>query len=162
MKANRLLVRVSEQRLSVLNESGELIRVYPVSTSKYGVGNRDGSHRTPPGRHAIREKIGAGCGEREVFIGRRAQGELERLREDGVTLPEDVITARILWLEGLEPGINQGDGVDSYRRYIYIHGTNEEDKIGTPASHGCIRMRNRDVIELYDMVDPGCEVIVEP
>jgi lipoprotein-anchoring transpeptidase ErfK/SrfK len=70
--------------------------------------------------------------------------------------------ARILWLQGLEPGVNQGDDVDSYRRYIYIHGTSEEDSIGTPASHGCIRMRNRDVIELYDLVDIDCAVLIEP
>jgi lipoprotein-anchoring transpeptidase ErfK/SrfK len=162
VKANQLLVRVAEQRLYVLDENAHVIHQYPISTSKHGIGAGDGSNQTPPGKHAVREKIGDHCSEREVFIGRQAQGELEQLREAGVSLPEDVITARILWLEGLESGVNQGDGVDSYRRYIYIHGTNEENKIGTPASHGCIRMRNRDVMELYDMVDLNCMVIIEP
>ena len=161
VKANQLLVRVAEQRLYVLNKNGDVIQQYPVSTSKHGVGNSDGSNQTPPGKHVVREKIGDHCAEREVFIGRQAQGELEQLREAGVALPEDVITARILWLEGLEPGVNKGDGVDSYRRYIYIHGTHEENIIGTPASHGCIRMLNKDVIELFDLVVPGCPVTLE-
>jgi lipoprotein-anchoring transpeptidase ErfK/SrfK len=162
LTANRLVVRVSEQRLYALDESGEVVAEYPVSTSKYGTGNRNGSYQTPLGKHRVKEKIGDRAGEREVFIGRQAQGDLDDLRETGVSLPEDIITGRILWLQGLEPGINQGDDVDSYQRYIYIHGTSEEDKIGTPASHGCIRMRNRDVIELYDRVDLDCTVIIEP
>lgn len=157
-----LLIRVSEQLMYVCDEQGDILKKYPVSTSRYGTGNQNGSNQTPLGKHCIQQKIGEGADPQEVFIGRRPQGRLQQLRESGAALPEDVIMARILWLQGLEPGINQGDDVDSHQRYIYIHGTSEEDKIGTPASHGCIRMRNRDVVELYDLVDVNCGVIIEP
>ena len=96
-----------------------------------------------------------------MFIGRQPQGNFYALKDSDKTLPEDVITSRILWLAGLEPGINQGGDVDTYQRYIYIHGTVEEDKIGQPVSHGCIRMLNKDVIELYDQLEVGCHVRIE-
>lgn len=161
-KVSQLLVRIGEQQLYVEDEQHNILRQYPVSTSKYGTGNRDGSFQTPLGKHCVREKIGDQAAVDEVFIGRQPQGQLSQLRADAVKLPEDIIMARILWLQGLEPGVNQGEDVDSYQRYIYIHGTSEEDRIGTPASHGCIRMRNRDVIELYDLVDVDCTVLIEP
>lgn len=128
----------------------------------YGSGNRDGSYQTPLGKHRICEKIGDKASEHEVFIGRQPRGQLPHLRDSGAQLPDDIIMARILRLQGLEPGINQGGNVDSYDRYIYIHGTSDEDSIGRPASHGCIRMRNRDVMELYDIVEADCTVIIEP
>jgi lipoprotein-anchoring transpeptidase ErfK/SrfK len=161
-KVSQLLVSIGEQQLYVQDEQRNILRQYPVSTSKYGTGNHDGSFQTPLGKHCIREKIGDQAAVDEVFIGRQAQGRLAQLQANATALPEDIIMARILWLQGLEPGVNQGDDVDSYRRYIYIHGTSEEDSIGTPASHGCIRMRNRDVIELYDLVDIDCAVLIEP
>ena len=97
----------------------------------------------------------------EVYIARMPHGSLEECVERGVELPEDVITSRIMWLEGMEPGRNQGGYVDTYQRYIYIHGTSEEEKIGSPASIGCIRMRNEDVMDLYRRVDVGTEVLIE-
>ena len=132
-----------------------------ISTSKYGVGNEEGSYKTPTGKHCVAEKIGADVSINEVFVGRKPQGVLDELKNTGTDLPEDIITSRIIWLKGLEPGFNQGGNVDSYERYIYIHGTDEEEKIGSPASHGCIRMRNDDVIDLFDQIEEGCEVILE-
>jgi lipoprotein-anchoring transpeptidase ErfK/SrfK len=96
-----------------------------------------------------------------VMVGREPKGLLQDCINQGVELPDDVITSRIMWLEGMEPGRNQGGYVDTYNRYIYIHGTSEEDRIGTPASIGCIRMLNRDVVELYRLVDIGTEVLIE-
>lgn len=160
-KQPSVLIKISEQQLYLRDSLGNVIRQYPVSTSKYGTGNQSGSFRTPLGEHRVREKIGAGAAEDEVFVGRQSIGLLHELQAANQILPEDVITSRILWLDGLEPGVNQGGEVDSYQRYIYIHGTSEEDKIGLQASHGCIRMRNKDVIELYDLLDTGCLVTIE-
>ena len=131
---------------------------YPVSTAVKGAGEHEGSEQTPRGLHEIRAKIGAGAPMGMVFVGRRATGEIctpELLRTDP---GGDWITTRILWLRGLERGRNRLGNADSMRRYIYIHGTPYEALIGTPASHGCIRMRNADVIELFDAVEPGSQV----
>ncbi len=144
-----------------MDTSEHVLMEYPVSTSRYGIGNENGSFRTPLGEHSIAQKIGAGCRINEVFIGRQPQGVLEELKQGGASLPEDIITSRILWLKGLEPGINQGEGIDSFERYIYIHGTSEEELIGQAASHGCVRMRNKDVIELFDNVDENCRVLIQ-
>ncbi len=156
-----ILIRISEQKLYLLDELEEVIQQYAVSTSKYGVGSEEGSYKTPKGKHCISEKIGETAPRNEVFIGRQGQGVLGDLQAQKIDLPDDIITSRILWLEGLEQGINQGDNLDTHQRYIYIHGTPEEDKIGTAVSHGCIRMCNDDVIDLFDQVDEGCEVIIE-
>ncbi len=153
-------VSLHQQLLSLFCES-RLIKQYPVSTSARGAGNLQESYQTPLGLHQIREKIGGDCQAYEVFIGRQPQGNFYALKDSDKTLPEDVITSRILWLAGLEPGINQGGDVDTYQRYIYIHGTVDEDKIGQPVSHGCIRMLNKDVIELYDQLEVGCHVRIE-
>lgn len=159
---NSIAVNISEQTLSLLDEDKNSLRVYPVSTSKFGVGNQNGSEKTPLGLHRIKDKIGGAMPVNEVFINRMPQGNLQECIERGEDLPDDVITSRILWLEGMQPGVNQGGYVDTYQRYIYIHGTSEEDKIGTPASIGCIRMLNKDIVELYRQVESGCEVeIVE-
>ena len=157
----RIIVDVSQQKLFALDSQQQVLFEYAVSTSRYGVGNQDGSFKTPPGEHSIAQKIGDGCAREEVFIGRQPQGQLSDLQAAGTSLPEDIITARILRLQGLEPGINQGDGIDSYQRYIYIHGTADEAAIGLPASHGCVRMRNDDVIELFDQVETGCRVSIQ-
>jgi len=156
-----IYIKVSEQKLYLVDEEGETQREYPVSTSKYGVGNENGSEKTPLGLHRIRDKIGGSLPINMVLVGREPKGILEDCVNQGMELPEDVITSRVLWLEGMEPGKNQGGYVDTYNRYIYIHGTSEEDKIGTPASIGCIRMRNQDVIDLYRLVDIGTEVLIE-
>lgn len=157
---NSINVNIAEQQLTLLDEEGSVLRQYPVSTSKYGTGSQQGSEKTPLGLHRIKDKIGGAMPVNEVFFGRVPQGSLEECQQRGAELPEDVIMSRILWLEGMEPGRNQGGYVDSFQRYIYIHGTNHEDDIGTPASIGCIRMRNQDVVDLYRLVDIGSEVLI--
>jgi L,D-transpeptidase YbiS len=133
---------------------------YPVSTAKNGPGEAFGSECTPRGRHVIRAKIGAECEPGAVFVGRRNTGEIysPQLAQDEPD--RDWILSRILWLSGLEPGINRLANVDTMRRYIYIHGTPYEDEIGKPVSHGCIRMRNTDLIALYDQVISGTVVTI--
>lgn len=158
---NSIKVSVSEQRLSLLDEDGDELRQYPVSTSKYGTGNQNGSEKTPLGLHRIKHKLGGAMPVNEVFIGRVPHGSLDECIERGVELPDDVIMSRIMWLEGMEPGRNQGGYVDTYQRYIYIHGTNHEESIGTPSSIGCIRMRNEDIVDLFRLVDIGSEVLIE-
>ena len=158
---NSIHISIGNQQLRLLDENGETLHQYPVSTSKYGVGCENGSEKTPLGLHRIKDMIGGAMPVNEVFINRLPHGSLEECVERGLDLPEDVITSRIMWLEGMEPGRNQGSYVDTYQRYIYIHGTSEEDKIGTPASIGCIRMRNTDIVELYRLVSSGCEVLIE-
>lgn len=154
-------VNVAEQKLLLFDDQGNVAAEYPVSTSRYGTGTEKGSEKTPLGLHRIKQKIGGAMPINMVFVGREPKGTLQECIEQGIELPQDVITSRIMWLEGMEPGRNQGGYVDSYNRYIYIHGTSEEDKIGTPASIGCIRMRNQDVIDLYRKVDVGTEVLIE-
>jgi L,D-transpeptidase YbiS len=135
-----------------------LIRQYPVSCASNGVGEEDGSYCTPRGRHRIAEKVGAGAPLGTAFKSRQPTGEIWTPELDAGNPGRDWILSRILWLEGLEPGRNQGGTVDTHQRYIYIHGTHEEHKLGTPASHGCVRMKNEDVAELFDLVEVGTEV----
>jgi len=158
---SQIIVKIKQQKLYCCNEQKEVLFEYPVSTSSFGVGNQNGSYKTPLGEHSIAQKIGDGCPVNEVFVGREPQGVLTDLLAAKKSLPNDIITTRILWLQGLEPGRNNGEGIDSYQRYIYIHGTSEEEKIGTPASHGCVRMRNKDVIELFNQVEEGCKVLIQ-
>ena len=154
-------INVGEQKLYLMNEQGDTECEYSVSTSKYGVGNENGSEKTPLGLHRFKDKIGGSMPINMVMVGREPVGLLDDCINEGIELPDDVITSRIMWLEGMEPGRNQGGYVDTYNRYIYIHGTSEEDKIGTPASIGCIRMRNQDVMDLYRKVEIGTEVMIE-
>lgn len=154
-------ISIQNQILSLYDDNGHLLKQYPVSTSKYGIGNRQGSYQTPLGRHRVCEKIGTDSPLDEVFIGREPKGLLSELQKQGAELPEDIITARILRLTGLEPELNQGGDVDSFHRYIYIHGTADEKNISTPASHGCIRMKNQDIAELYELIDVDSEVVIE-
>ncbi len=159
---NAVKINVEKQLLTLLDETGKVLHQYPVSTSKYGTGCQNGSEKTPTGLHRIADKLGGAMPVNEVFIGRLPHGNLDECKARGVELPDDVIMSRILWLEGMEPGRNKGGYVDTYQRYIYIHGTNHEDEIGRPASIGCIRMRNDDVVELFRLVEIGSEVnIVE-
>jgi lipoprotein-anchoring transpeptidase ErfK/SrfK len=146
MKKYPVEIKISEQRLC-LYSANKIIKSYPVSTSKYGVENRLGSNKTPLGLHQIVSKIGRNAPLGAIFERRRNTGKIAKARNRG-----DLITTRILRLAGLEKGINKGKGVDSFQRCIYIHGTPEEKLIGRPASHGCIRMKNRDIIELFDLV----------
>jgi len=147
-----LVVRVDQQRLYVLDR-GHPVEHFPVSTSARGVGSREGSEQTPPGLHRVAERIGDAAPAGTIFRGRTDTGEIAPiLAAPGQHGPGDRITSRILWLEGLEEGLNRGGEVDSLARYIYIHGTDEEGRIGTPASHGCIRMRNQDIVALFPRV----------
>ena len=149
------------QQLSLFESTpqGEiLLRQFPVSTALNGAGETNGSYCTPRGRHRIAQKIGAGAPLFAVFKARVASGEIWTPQRDMEEVGRDWILSRILWLEGIEAGKNQGGTVDSHARYIYIHGTSEEHKIGTPASHGCIRMRNGDVVDLFDQVEVGTPV----
>ena len=155
-----ILVIPPKQILLVISK-GTAIFSYSISTSRFGLGNKNDSFKTPPGLHYIADRIGEDMPKMTIFKGRKPL--LNNLTLADLDLPEnadirnehfathdDVITSRILWLKGHEEGINKGDNIDSYSRYIYIHGTAHEDKIGTPDSHGCVRMNNDDVIELFD------------
>ncbi len=160
-----IIVNIDQQRLYCMDQNDKKLYDYPVSTSKLGVGNLSGSFKTPLGEHSIAQKIGEGCAINEVFVGRQPIGVLQSLLDAKRSLPDDIISSRILWLQGEEPGLNKGDNnnaeiIDSYQRYIYIHGTSEERKIGQPASHGCVRMCNKDIIELFDLVEEGCKVFI--
>jgi lipoprotein-anchoring transpeptidase ErfK/SrfK len=143
-------VSIRDQQLTV-KENGQPIRTYPVSTSRFGIGTEEGSFKTPTGRFRVAEKIGTGMPNGTVFVGRIP------LRADEAPPPtEDLITSRILWLDGLDE-----QNANTRGRFVYIHGTKHEDKIGAAASHGCVRMRNADVIELFQLVDEGTPVVIE-
>lgn len=152
-----ITVEVSAQKLYLFEDipfkNPKLVKTYPVSTSKYGTGPTD--KKTPLGTHIIAEKIGRGARIGTVFVARRRAGWIARIHNDTTDTENDFITTRILWLKGIQPGINEGEGVSSYYRYIYIHGTSEEGLIGSPASNGCIRMKNKDIIELFRLVPEG-------
>lgn len=150
-------VSIADQRLLVL-ENQRVIREYSISTAKNGPGQLKGSECTPTGWHQIRAKIGTGAPINSVFIGRRPTGEIYSPTLAAQYPQRDWILSRILWLGGLEPGFNRYGEVDSGWRYIYIHGCPDEHMLGVPASHGCIRMLNQDVIELFDTVEAGCRV----
>jgi hypothetical protein len=157
----RIRVDLRAQRLDLL-EGERVLASYPVSTAAKGAGEREGSEQTPRGLHEIRARIGVGAPEGAVFVSRRPTGEICTPERFAAEPTRDWMLSRILWLRGLEFGRNRRGAVDTMRRYIYIHGTPDEAALGTPASHGCIRMRNRDVIELCDLVRPGTRVeIVE-
>ena len=148
----KLRVNLAAQELTVLDDADTVLRRYPVSSSTNGPGEESGSYCTPRGRHLVRAKIGAGYPLNTVFNGRRPTGEIFT-PDLGQSEPErDWILTRILWLSGLEPGYNRLGSRDSMRRYIYIHGTPDEVFEQAPRSHGCIRMRNADLVELFDLI----------
>jgi len=153
-------VSVASQELTVL-EQGGCIATFSVSTAKNGVGERNGSEQTPRGRHVVRAKIGAGQPVNTVFVARRPTGEIysPALREQYPG--RDWILTRILWLSGMEPGVNRLGAVDTMRRYVYIHGCPDEDQMGIPGSHGCIKMHNDDILTLFEMVPYGTRVLIE-
>ena len=153
-------IRISlpAQTLTLLDDAGGTLRTYSVSTAKNGPGERRGSHCTPRGRHVVRARIGAGAPPNTVFVGRRPTGEVWS-PELGARHPgRDWILTRILWLSGCEVARNRLGEVDTMRRYIYIHGTPDTEPMGVPLSIGCVRMRNRDVAELFDLVPAGTPV----
>lgn len=149
-----IVVSVQNQRL-YLFEQRALKKVYPISSSALGVGNQAGSNRTPLGLHKIAEKFGNDEPLGMIFKARRPTGDIAKILTQPVKGEGDDVTTRILWLQGLQPGINEGPGIDSHARYIYIHGTPEEGLIGTPESHGCIRMKNDQVMALFNQVPVG-------
>ena len=155
----RIVISVAEQSLAVF-EGDRCTRRYAVSTARNGVGERKGSFCTPRGAHIVRAKIGAGAVENTVFVGRRATGEIYS-PELALRFPgRDWILTRILWLSGCEPGFNRLGDVDTMRRYIYIHGSPDTVPMGAPGSIGCIRMRNADIIDLFERIEPGTRVAI--
>jgi len=143
----QILVHVPSQTLDLI-DGGELVRRYAISTSRFGLGSEPGSNKTPTGKFRIAEKHGDGAEPGEIFISRVATGRI-----GGETDDHDHVQTRILWLAGID-----ADNANTYERYIYIHGTNAESRLGSPASFGCVRMGNADVIDLYDHVPVGAEV----
>ncbi len=160
-KGHVILIKIdiSKQTL-VYTDKDNAARVYSVSTAKNGPGEKMNSECTPTGEHIIRAKIGAGCGVNTVFIGRRPSGEIYTLALREQFPNRDWILTRILWLSGQEPGKNRLGEVDTMRRYIYIHGCPDEDVMGVPNSHGCVKMKNVDLIELFDIVPIGTKVLI--
>ncbi len=154
-----LLVHIGDQKLYVVKHDRAQCS-YTVSTSRFGSGCKQDSLQTPTGAHVIAQKIGQGKPAGEIFSGRQSTGKIADICYSAETTGQDLILTRIMWLKGLEQNKNSGEGCDSYQRYIYIHGTQEEGLLGTPASHGCVRMSNQDVIELYDCVDEGAFVYI--
>lgn len=138
--------------------NGELRLRMRVSTARNGAGERNGSGCTPRGMHRVRARIGAGLPPAAVLRGRRWTGEIWSAELHGRHPGRDWILSRILWLAGCEPGINLLGEVDTFRRYIYLHGTPDTEPMGVPLSHGCVRLRNVDMISLFDRVPPGCAV----
>lgn len=158
----RLVVSISQQDLTVFNAQHQSIAHYSISTAANGVGCEKNSGCTPLGLHIIRAKIGEGAPSGSVFIGRRLTGEI-CTPDLMVEFPNrDWILTRILWLSGTEVGVNRLGNVDTMQRYIYIHGTPDSNAMGVIGSHGCIRMRNADIMALFNMVDVGVEVDIQP
>ncbi|MBL8201962.1 MAG: L,D-transpeptidase [Chromatiales bacterium] len=156
-----LIVSLTRQTLQ-FRRDGRVLREFRVSTSRHGPGELSGSLCTPRGLHVIRAKIGSGLPVGAVLRGRRPTGEILTPELHRAEPGRDWILSRILWLSGLEPGRNRLGNVDSMRRYIYIHGTPDQEPMGVPFSHGCIRMRNADVCWLFDAVTPGTRVNIVP
>lgn len=154
----KITISIPEQRLRLTDDSGEELKSYPVSTALNGPGEIRDSGCTPRGRHIIRAKIGAGCAENTVFVGRRVTGEIYSPALGEQFPRRDWMLSRILWLSGCEVGFNRLGNCDSMQRYIYIHGTPDNEPMGEPRSHGCVRMRNTDVMELFDLVPVGTPV----
>lgn len=152
-KSQQLKIQISarDQRLTLVS-GRKKVAAYPISTSRFGLGSKEGSFKTPTGKFRIAEKIGGEMPSGTVFKSRKPiRATKKMLRED------DLVMTRILWLDGLEPR-----NANTHDRYVYIHGTNHEEAIGTPASHGCVRMKNDDVVELFDRVSEGTTVEIKP
>ena len=144
-------VSISEQRLYVL-DSDTIVRSYPISSSSFGEGQTENSFKTPLGEHEIQTKIGTYVPKYQFFVSREHVSQEVAVIEEEIDSPDDFITTRIMWLTGKNEGFNKGGNVDSFKRFIYIHGTHEEGLIGKKASHGCIRMLNQDVLELFRII----------
>lgn len=154
----KIRIHIPSQTLELLSDEGTLLQRYPVSTGANGVGEENGSFCTPRGKHVVRAKIGAGQPENAVFVKRRPTGEIYTPALGAQHPRRDWILTRILWLSGKEPGYNRFGTCDTMRRYIYIHGTPDGTPMGQPGSHGCIRIRNKDLLALFDLVPVGMPV----
>ena len=154
-----IYVSIKEQKLYHIQHDS-IIKEYIISSSAYGIGSAAGSNKTPIGLHSIRKKYGEKTPINGKMKGRVFHGNIATIYNDKTRSKTDDVTSRILWLEGLEKGKNKGTGIDSFNRYIYIHGTSEEGRLGKPASHGCIRMKNKEVIDLYKLVEVGTLVLI--
>lgn len=156
----RIDISIAQQRLILSDDAGQVLCSYVVSTAAKGAGEQMGSYQTPRGRHRIRARIGDGLPLGAVLRGRRPTGEICTLALMAAQPDKDWILTRILWLCGEEPGFNRGGQVDTMRRYVYIHGTPDGTALGVPGSHGCIRMRNSELVELFDRVPVGTPVVI--
>jgi len=154
-----LFVSIKEQKLYHI-KNDKIVKDYIISSSAYGIGSEAGSNKTPPGLHKVKQKYGEKTPINGRMVGRVFYGEIATIYTDDSKSKTDDITSRIFWLEGLEKEKNKGKGIDSYKRYIYIHGTSEEGRLGSPASHGCIRMKNKEVIDLYSLIEVGTLVLI--
>ncbi len=148
----QIRVHTPSQTLDLLDDAGETIRCYAISTSRFGLGTEPGSFKTPTGHFRIAEKIGDGAPPGEIFVSRLPTGKFGTEEDE-----HDHVQTRILWLDGLDT-----DNANTHGRYIYIHGTNSESRLGTPASFGCVRMSNLDVIDLFERVPAGTAVEIQP
>nr|WP_284709149.1 L,D-transpeptidase [Marinobacter sediminum] len=158
--APRIDINLDRQTLTLHDGSGSVSVRYSVSTALNGAGEQDSSGCTPRGDHYVRAMVGKGMPPCTVFKARRPTGEIYNPQLAAQNPQRDWILSRILWLCGLEPGKNRGPGVDTFRRFIYIHGTPDTEPMGIPKSHGCVRMRNADVIDLFERVSPGTAVFI--
>lgn len=154
-----IYVGVKRQEL-YLFRGGRLLKVYKVSTSKHGAGSVEGSEMTPVGLHKVNGKYGSDVPENGILKHKRYTGERAEVEYRALPINQDIITTRIITIEGLERGINKGGKLDSYDRRIYIHGTAEEGLIGQPASHGCVRLKNKDIMDLFDLLSEGMFVVI--
>lgn len=154
-----LYIAVKKQKLFLVKED-EITAEYPISTAKNGLGNEMGSFKTPRGLHKVAEKVGSELEPFDIIKQKVPTGEKAKPVNQARATNQDLITSRVLHLSGLEEGINQGGDVDSYKRGIFIHGTHEEGLIGTPASKGCVRMKNADVIDLFERIEVGTFVVI--
>ena len=154
----KIAISISAQTLELFDEKERLVRCYQVSTGANGAGEESGSFCTPRGKHVIRARIGTGQPENAVFVERRPTGEVYTPALGTQYPGRDWILTRILWLSGSESGYNRGGSCDTMRRYIYIHGTPDSTPLGEPGSKGCVRMRNAELVELFELVKTGTEV----
>lgn len=161
LSANKSIeIDISQQRLYVY-EDKLMLASYPISSSSFGEGQIENSYKTPLGKHKILTKIGTNVEKNTIFVSRENMNQVAEIVHERHNNENDFVTSRILWLDGLEEGHNKGGNVDSFKRYIYIHGTHEEGLIGEKASHGCIRMFNNDVIELFSYIPEETEVNIK-
>ena len=160
LSSKEIQISISKQELYLI-EFGEISKTYKISSSKYGEGSKENSFKTPLGKHEIKKLIGKNEQKGMRFVGRTPSELYPIYDNEEVYVTDDVVQSRIIWLSGMEEGINQGPGVDSFDRYIYIHGTPYSNTLGSKQSQGCIRMSDRDVIKLFDLVDQKTLVLID-